>query len=83
MDTRSVARVAAHLRLPLGRGPRLIGDMAGMGLVVIHSMDGRSVLWQQGILGVPTSVAGGDQRLDRQVVLRAGSTAGPRVRADQ
>src|SRR6266568_3386355 len=43
----------------------------------------RAVLRQQGILGVPTAVAGGNQRLDRQVVVRAGSTAGPRVRADQ
>jgi hypothetical protein len=37
MDTRSVAEVAAHLRLPLGVVRVLIGDMAGMGLVVIHS----------------------------------------------
>jgi hypothetical protein len=39
MDTRSVAEVAAHLRLPLGVVRVLIGDMAGMGLVVIHSTD--------------------------------------------
>lgn len=37
LDTRSVAEVAAHLRLPLGVVRVLIGDMAGMGLVVIHS----------------------------------------------
>jgi len=36
MDTRSVAEVAAHLRLPLGVARVLIGDMAGMGLVLIH-----------------------------------------------
>ena len=37
VETRSVAEVAAHLRLPLGVVRVLIGDMAGMGLVVIHS----------------------------------------------
>jgi uncharacterized protein DUF742 len=36
LDTRSVAEVAAHLRLPLGAAKVLIGDMAGMGLVLIH-----------------------------------------------
>jgi len=36
LDTRSVAEVAAHLRLPLGVARVLIGDMAGMGLVLIH-----------------------------------------------
>lgn len=36
MDTRSVAEVAAHLRLPLGVARVLIGDMAGLGLVSIH-----------------------------------------------
>ncbi|MGH3435996.1 MAG: DUF742 domain-containing protein [Sciscionella sp.] len=36
MDARSVAEVAAHLRLPLGVARVLIGDMAGMGLVMIH-----------------------------------------------
>lgn len=36
LDTRSVAEVAAHLRLPLGVARVLIGDMAGMGLVMIH-----------------------------------------------
>lgn len=36
VDTRSVAEVAAHLRLPLGVARVLIGDMAGMGLVMVH-----------------------------------------------
>lgn len=36
LDTRSVAEVAAHLRLPLGVAKVLIGDMAGLGLVSIH-----------------------------------------------
>ena len=36
LDTRSVAEVAAHLRLPLGVARVLIGDMAGLGLVLIH-----------------------------------------------
>jgi uncharacterized protein DUF742 len=36
MDTKSVAEVAVHLRLPLGAAKVLIGDMAGLGLVVIH-----------------------------------------------
>jgi hypothetical protein len=36
VDTRSVAEVAAHLRLPLGVARVLIGDMAGMGLVLVH-----------------------------------------------
>jgi Protein of unknown function (DUF742) len=36
LDTRSVAEVAVHLRLPLGSAKVLIGDMAGMGLVQIH-----------------------------------------------
>nr|MDQ3579927.1 DUF742 domain-containing protein [Actinomycetota bacterium] len=36
LDTRSVAEVAAHLRLPLGVARVLIGDMAGLGLVSIH-----------------------------------------------
>lgn len=36
VDTRSVAEVAAHLRLPLGVVRVLIGDMASMGLVLIH-----------------------------------------------
>ncbi|GAA1343655.1 DUF742 domain-containing protein [Saccharothrix algeriensis] len=35
-DTRSVAEVAALLRLPLGVVRVLIGDMASMGLVLIH-----------------------------------------------
>jgi hypothetical protein len=36
METRSVAEIAAHLRLPLGVVRVLIGDMAGLGLVMIH-----------------------------------------------
>ena len=36
LETRSVAEVAAHMRLPLGVVRVLIGDMAGMGLVLIH-----------------------------------------------
>jgi hypothetical protein len=36
LETRSVAEVAVHLRLPLGSAKVLIGDMAGMGLVLIH-----------------------------------------------
>jgi len=36
LDTKSVAEVAAHLRLPLGVARVLIGDMAGMGLVLVH-----------------------------------------------
>ncbi|MCP2250415.1 uncharacterized protein DUF742 [Lentzea atacamensis] len=36
VDTRSVAEVAALLRLPLGVVRVLIGDMASMGLVLIH-----------------------------------------------
>lgn len=36
IETRSVAEVAAYLRLPLGVVRVLIGDMAGLGLVMIH-----------------------------------------------
>lgn len=36
MEARSVAEVAAHLRLPLGVVRVLIGDMADTGLVLIH-----------------------------------------------
>lgn len=35
-EARSVAEIAAHLRLPLGVVRVLIGDMAGLGLVLIH-----------------------------------------------
>lgn len=35
-DARSVAEIAAHLRLPLGVVRVLVGDMAGLGLVLIH-----------------------------------------------
>ncbi|WP_158882062.1 DUF742 domain-containing protein [Amycolatopsis anabasis] len=37
LDTRSVAEVAAYLRLPLGVVRVLIGDVAGLGLVLVHS----------------------------------------------
>ncbi|GAB3679979.1 DUF742 domain-containing protein [Saccharopolyspora tripterygii] len=36
LDARSVAEVAAHMRLPLGVVRVLIGDMADTGLVLIH-----------------------------------------------
>jgi hypothetical protein len=36
METRSVAEIAVHLRLPLGAARVLIGDMAGMGLILVH-----------------------------------------------
>jgi hypothetical protein len=36
LDTRSVAEIAAHLRLPLGVVKVLVGDMADIGLVLIH-----------------------------------------------
>jgi hypothetical protein len=39
LDTRSVAEIAAHLRLPLGVVRVLIGDVAGLGLVLVHSAD--------------------------------------------
>jgi len=37
LDTRSVAEVAAYLRLPLGVARVLIGDVVEQGLVMIHS----------------------------------------------
>ena len=37
LDTRSVAEVAALLKLPLGVVRVLIGDVAGLGLVLVHS----------------------------------------------
>lgn len=36
LEARSVAEISAHLRLPLGVVRVLIGDMAGLGLVLIH-----------------------------------------------
>jgi hypothetical protein len=36
LDTRSVAEIAAHLRLPLGVVKVLVGDMSDIGLVLIH-----------------------------------------------
>lgn len=38
-STRSVAEVAAHLRLPLGVTKVLLGDLAGMGMILIHWND--------------------------------------------
>lgn len=35
-EARSVAEISAHLRIPLGVVRVLIGDMAGLGLVLIH-----------------------------------------------
>ncbi len=35
-EARSVAEIAAHLRLPLGVVRVLVGDMAGLGLLLIH-----------------------------------------------
>ena len=37
LDTRSVAEVAALLKLPLGVVRVLVGDVAGLGLVLVHS----------------------------------------------
>lgn len=37
LDTRSVAEVAALLRMPLGVVRILVGDVAGLGLVLVHS----------------------------------------------
>jgi hypothetical protein len=39
LDTRSIAEIAAHLRLPLGVVKVLVGDMADAGLVVIHQTE--------------------------------------------
>ncbi|MEA5359005.1 DUF742 domain-containing protein [Amycolatopsis sp., V23-08] len=36
LDTRSIAEIAAHLRLPLGVVKVLVGDMADIGLVLVH-----------------------------------------------
>jgi hypothetical protein len=43
LDTRSVAEVAALLRLPLGVVRVLIGDVAGLGLVLVHSTSDTAV----------------------------------------
>jgi hypothetical protein len=40
IQTRSVAEVAALLSLPLGVARVLVGDMAGMGLVIVHQTMG-------------------------------------------
>lgn len=37
LDTRSVAEVAAYLRMPLGVARVLIGDVVDLGLVLVHS----------------------------------------------
>ena len=39
LDTRSVAEIAAHLHLPLGVVKVLVGDMADIGLVLIHQTE--------------------------------------------
>ncbi|WP_442874596.1 DUF742 domain-containing protein [Amycolatopsis sp. NBC_00345] len=39
LDTRSVAEIAAHLRLPLGVVKVLVGDMSDLGLVLIHQTE--------------------------------------------
>jgi len=39
LDTRSVAEIAAHLRLPLGVVKVLVGDMSDLGLVFIHQTE--------------------------------------------
>ncbi|WP_414945250.1 DUF742 domain-containing protein [Amycolatopsis sp. cmx-11-32] len=39
LDTRSIAEIAAHLRLPLGVVKVLVGDMADVGLVLIHQTE--------------------------------------------
>ncbi|WP_434533265.1 DUF742 domain-containing protein [Amycolatopsis carbonis] len=39
LDTRSVAEIAAHLHLPLGVVKILVGDMADIGLVLIHQTE--------------------------------------------
>lgn len=39
LDTRSIAEIAAHLRLPLGVVKVLVGDMADAGLVLIHQTE--------------------------------------------
>jgi Protein of unknown function (DUF742) len=40
MQTRSVAEIAALLGLPLGVARVLVGDMAAMGLVIVHQTVG-------------------------------------------
>lgn len=39
LDTRSVAEIAAHLHLPLGVVKVLVGDMADIGLVLLHQTE--------------------------------------------
>src|ERR1700743_257583 len=55
-----------HTEWQPGRGGPL-GDRPG-----VHAqLADRAVLGQQGFFHLPTAVAGGDQRLDRQIVVRA------------
>ncbi|WP_157163175.1 DUF742 domain-containing protein [Actinoalloteichus spitiensis] len=54
-ETRSVAEIAAHLRLPLGVVRVLIGDMASLGLVLVHNSglvtgDGPSLAFLERVL---------------------------------
>ncbi|QXV61362.1 DUF742 domain-containing protein [Amycolatopsis sp. TNS106] len=39
LDTRSIAEIAAHLRLPLGVVKVIVGDMADAGLVLVHQTE--------------------------------------------
>ncbi|ASO22857.1 hypothetical protein FHR81_005078 [Actinoalloteichus hoggarensis] len=55
IETRSVAEIAAHLRLPLGVVRVLIGDMASLGLVLVHNSglvmgDGPSLAFLERVL---------------------------------
>ncbi|MHA6798188.1 DUF742 domain-containing protein [Bounagaea algeriensis] len=61
VQARSVAEVSAHLRLPLGVVRVLIGDMAGLGLVLIH--DGGMVVGDQPSLDFLERVLSGLRRL--------------------
>lgn len=61
VQARSVAEVSAHLRLPLGVVRVLIGDMAGLGLVLIH--DGGMVVDDRPSLDFLERVLSGLRRL--------------------
>ncbi|GAB2735198.1 hypothetical protein GCM10027174_05160 [Salinifilum aidingensis] len=61
VQARSVAEVSAHLRLPLGVVRVLIGDMAGLGLVLIH--DGGMVVGDRPSLDFLERVLSGLRRL--------------------
>jgi hypothetical protein len=43
LDTRSLAEISAHLRLPLGFARMVIGDMVDMGLVVVHGISAQGM----------------------------------------